>query len=98
MPHAEGPKLAERVTEESPSDVHKRCSPFDRWIARKTLETENAEQPEEVVVPAARPHIEEIDTIVPQILTQMVAKDSGGAERPIPVPQVMVQEVVREAD
>ena len=48
------------------------------------------------------PHAEEIATLVPQILTKMV-KDSGGdqhqiVERPVPVPQATVQEVMREAD
>ena len=76
--------------------VHARgCTTAGRWIGRKTLETENAtkgEQPDEwYMSPRAADH--DADG----------GKDSGGAkpqivERPVPVPQVMVQDVVREAD
>ena len=49
----------------------------------------------------AEPHVEEIAIFVPQILTQVVV--SGGVqpqivERPVPVPQETVQEIMREAD
>ena len=95
MPQRSKPQLAEQATEESPSGAHKRCTTVDRWIAGKTLETENApkgEQPEQrQMSPRAADH--DADG----------GGDSGGAqpqivERPVLVPQVMVQEVVREAD
>ena len=41
---------AEQATEESLCGAHKRCTTVDRWVAGKTLETENAtqdKQPEE---------------------------------------------------
>ena len=94
-PAAEGPKLAEQATEESPGGAHKRCTTVGMWVAGKTLETENAtkgEQPEEWYMSprAADPDADG-------------GKDSGGAqplivERPVPVPQVTVQEVVREEE
>ena len=46
-------------------------------------------------VPAARPHVEKIAVLMPQILTQI---EPQIVKCPVPVPQETVLEVVREAD
>ena len=94
-PRAQEPQLAEQATEESPSGAHNRCRTIDRRIAGKTLETENAPKGEQPEKWCMSPRAADYDADG--------GKDSGGAlpqivERQAPVPQVMVQEVVREAD
>ena len=91
-PRAEGPQLAEQATEESPSGAHKRCTTADRWTAGKTRERRRTRRKaNKLRSPRAADH--DADG----------GKDSEGAQQqivecPVPVPQVMVQEVVREAD
>ena len=94
-PRAEGPELAEQATEESPSGAHKRCTTVDRWTAGKTRETENATRGERLEEWYMSPRAGDHDAAG--------GNDSGGAqpqivERPVPVSQVMVQEVVRESE